>query len=269
MLLLFLILESFSLVLIFNYNNFQRVRYLNSSNQVSAAVYKSFNNVVNYFRLTGINENLARENSLLKNRLMAFEREAEDQSNEAFADSLYLGKFVFRSARVINNSVNKQYNYLTLSQGSRNGIRPDQGIISDQGIVGIISYVSENYSTGISLLNRRLMISGKLKKNDFFGSVSWDGTNYRYVRFTDIPSHAEVAIGDSVVTRSSSVYFPEGILIGTVESFEIRQGESFYTIQVKLAVDFQSLTYVEIIENKYKEEIINLESLTTNDQDLD
>jgi len=268
-LLLFLLLEIFSIVLIFNYNNFQRVRYLNTSNQITASVYGSFNKIVNYFRLAGINEELALENSRLKSELTANNLIFDDQIGTLETGDSILGKYHFRSALVINNSVHKQYNYFTLNKGSIHGIQSDQGIISETGIVGIVTLVSENYSTGLSLLNGRLLVSGKLKKNDFFGSVSWDGMNYRYVRLADIPSHAGVEIGDSVVTRGSSSYFPEGILIGTVESFEVKQGESFYTIRVKLAVDFKSITYVEVIENYEKEEIINLENLTQDDQDLD
>jgi len=113
------------------------------------------------------------------------------------------------------------------------------------------------------------MISGKLKKDNSFGSVSWNGLDYRYVQLSDIPSHVEVELGDTVVTRGSSTYFPEGILIGTVEALDVKPGESFYTIKVKLAVDFKTVTYVEIIENRDKEEIKELENLTQDDQDMD
>ncbi|MBN1819252.1 MAG: rod shape-determining protein MreC [Prolixibacteraceae bacterium] len=268
-LLLFLVLEIFSLVLIFNYNNFQRVRYFNTSNRITGSIYNSFNRVVNYFKLSTINEELAVENSRLKSELEIMGQNTTSVISNIHPNDSLEGKFIYRSALIINNSVNKQYNYFTLNKGSNDGIRPDQGIISEEGIVGIVSNVSEKYSTGISLLNRRMLVSGKLKKNNFFGSVSWDGLNYRYVMLSDIPSHAEVAVGDSVVTRGSSTYFPEGILIGTVESVEIKQGENFYTIQVKLAVDFKSITYVEVVENSEKDEIIMIENLTEDDQDLD
>jgi rod shape-determining protein MreC len=152
-----------------------------------------------------------------------------------------------------------------LNKGRRQGVVPDQGIISANGVVGVINNVSDSYSTGLSLLNKRLKISGKLKKNNYFGSVSWEGTSYRYIQLNEIPPHVELAYGDTVVTSGSSAYFPEGILIGTIESFEIKQGESFYTIRVKLAVDFESLTYVDIIENFDKVQIKTLESLIKND----
>ena len=185
-LLLFLLLEIISFSLIFSYNNIQRVKYLNTSNQVTGTIYKSFNRIVNYFKLTAINEELALENSRLKSQLSE-----NMQENSPFAGSIHdedsiSGKYTYRPALVINNTVTRQYNYITLDKGSKDGIKPDQGIISDQGIIGVVNFVSENYSTGISLLNRRLLVSGKIKKNDFFGSVQWDGMNYRYVNFMDI-----------------------------------------------------------------------------------
>jgi rod shape-determining protein MreC len=262
---LFLTLEIFSLVLIFNYNNYQKVTFLNASNRVTASVYGSFNQVVNYFRLTRINEELAAENSGLKNQLLIYKQHLEEIDSASVDINLNNGQFKFISARIINNTVNRQYNYFTLNKGRRQGVVPDQGIISGNGVVGIINNVSDSYSTGLSLLNKRLKISGKLKKNNYFGSISWEGTNYRYIQLNEIPPHVELAYGDTVVTSGSSAYFPEGILIGTIESFEIKRGESFYTIRVKLAVDFESLTYADIIKNFDKVEIKTLESLTRND----
>jgi rod shape-determining protein MreC len=266
-LLLFLVLEIISFSLIFNYNNIQRVKYLNTSNRVTGTVYESFNRVVNYFKLAAINEELALENSRLKSRISNYMQNFPRFPESIRNDDSISGKYTIRPAIVINNSVAKQYNYITLDKGTRDGIKPDQGIISDQGIIGVVSFTSENYSTGISLLNRRFFVSGKLKNNDFFGSVQWDGTNYRYASLLDIPSHAEVEVGDTVVTRGSSVYFPEGIMIGTVESFDVVQGESFFTIRLKLAVDFKTITYVEVVENNDKQEILSLEEMTQDDQD--
>ncbi len=267
--LLFLTLEVVSVVLIFNYNNFQRVHYLNSANKVTASIYKTFNTVVNYFRLSPINQELAEENTRLKSELSYYREFTAEQERSALSDTSSYGKYRYKSALIINKSVNKQYNYLVLDKGRKDGITPDQGIICENGIVGIVNNVSESYATGLSLLNRRLMISGKLEKNDYFGTISWNGMNYRYVQLSDIPSHIEVNKGDTVVTAGSSTYFPEGILIGTVESYEINQGESFYNLQVRLSVDFNAVTYVEIIRNRDRAEIKELENLNQHDQDLD
>jgi len=64
--LLFIFLEVVSLLFVFNFNKYQRVQYLNSSNQITASVYNSFHSVVEYFSLTKVNQSLAEENARLK-----------------------------------------------------------------------------------------------------------------------------------------------------------------------------------------------------------
>jgi rod shape-determining protein MreC len=263
---LFIALEIFSFVLIFNYNNYQKVQFLNTSNQVTSSVYATFSRITNYFRLTTVNEQLAIENAGLKNELSKYRQYFDNIDTTTGYKGLDPSIYKFIPARVINNSVNKQYNYFTLNKGRRQGVAPDQGIISENGVVGIINSVSDSYSTGISLLNKRLKISAKLKKNNYFGSISWEGPSYRYIQMNEIPPHVELLYGDTIVTSGSSAYFPEGIMIGTIESYEIKGGDSFYTIRVKLAVDFQSITFVDIIENFDKTEIKMLESRTKDGQ---
>ncbi len=267
--LLFLFLEAVSMILIFNYNNYQKVRFLNSSNRITASVYNVFNNVADYFSLAKTNAELASENSELRNLLGKY-KQIENLSTSATDTSLGISPdFSFNSAKVINNSVYKQYNYLTLNKGKKDGIKTDQGIISSNGVIGIVLNVSDAYSTGISLLNKRLNVSAKIKKYNYFGSLDWDGKNYRYIQLLDIPFHIELNKGDTIVTSGRSLYFPEDILIGTIDSFYKKDGENFYTINVKLSADFQTISYVSIIENLNKEAIINLEQQTNDGQRLD
>ena len=141
--LLFLLLEVFSFVLIFNYNTYQKSKYLNSSNSVTASIYNSYNSIIKYFGLSAVNRELSEENAKLRSLLNNVGNISSDSI--AFSiehqDSLY--KFI--SARVINNSVNKQYNYITLNKGRKDGIKPDQGIVNANGVVGVITNVSESY----------------------------------------------------------------------------------------------------------------------------
>lgn len=263
--LLFLLLEVFSFVLIFNFNSYQRVKYLNSSNRVTATVYNSFSAVGNYFNLAAVNRRLAKENAMLKSLIsdLPYIRITPYSvvSKAEITDSVYR----FISARVINNSVDKQNNYITLDKGRKHGIKPDQGIVNSEGIVGVITQVSESYSLGFSVLNKRWGASAKLQKSGTFGPLSWDGKDSRYANLTGIPFHVELAVGDTVVTSSYSSVFPEGIMIGTVHSLEKPPGENYYQISVKLAANFRALSYVDVIDNLKKAEIISLESKKTDD----
>ena len=259
--LLFLFLEVVSVVLIVNYNSFQRSGFLNSSNAVSASIYNSYSGVVQYFRLAKVNASLAEENAQLRNKIDKYENALIDSAS-------YFNKqdtsFRFIPARVINNSVNKQQNYITLNKGRKDGVKPDQGIISANGVVGIVTNVSESYSMGLSVLNPRWSVSAKLKKSGFYGSLIWNGQDYKKAALNEIPFHIDLQVGDTIVTSGYSSVFPEGILIGTIASYARPEGENYYTIDVLLSADFKSVTYVEVIDNTKIEELRTLKQTTEN-----
>lgn len=261
--LLFILLEVLSFTLIYNFNSYQRSRYLNSSNKITATIYNSYNAVGNYFSLASVNRKLAAENARLKSLVsdLPYIRVTPYSivSKAEITDSLYR----YTSAKVINNSVDKQDNYITLNKGRKHGVKPDQGIINSDGVVGVIIHVSESFSLGFSVLNKRWGASAKLKKSGTFGPLSWDGTDSRYANLTGIPYHVELAVGDTVVTSSYSSVFPEGIMIGTVNSIEQPPGENYYKIIIELAVNFRALSYVDIVENLKKDELKALENRIT------
>lgn len=258
--LLFLLLEVLSFTLIYNFNSYQRSKYLNSSNKITATIYNSFSAVGNYFSLASVNRKLARENAQLKSLIadLPYIRITPYSivSKAEITDSLYR----FISAKVINNSVDKQDNYITLNKGRKHGVKPDQGIINSDGVVGVVIHVSESFSLGFSVLNKRWGASAKLKKSGTFGPLAWDGSDSRYANLTGIPFHVELAVGDTVVTSSYSSVFPEGIMIGTVHSIEKPPGDNYYQIQVELAVNFRALSYVDVVENLKKDELKALEN---------
>jgi len=263
--LLFLFLEVLSFVLIFNFNSYQKAKYFNSANHITASVYNSFSSVVNYFGLAIVNRDLAEENARLKSVISNLPAVRTSGDSIFTAVETIDSTYRFISARIINNSVNKQNNYITLNKGSKHGIKPDQGIINSNGAVGVITNVSESYSQGFSLLNKRWGVSAKLKKSGTFGPLSWDGEDYQYANLTGIPFHIELTLGDTVVTSSYSSVFPEGILIGTVSSFAQPQGENYYEIKLKLAADFKAVSYVQVFNNFKKDELIELEKQRIDD----
>ncbi len=266
--LLFLLLEVVSLVFVFNYNKYQKVQYLNSANRLSASVYNSFTSVIQYFELAKVNESLAEENARLKtgSALLLSEEMEADTISGIFADKDSNYRYI--SARIINNSVNKTLNYVTLNKGKKDGVKPDMGIVSPQGVVGVVVSVSDSYSVGFSVLNSRWGVSAKLKSSGYFGPLAWNGGDYQIAELMEIPFHVELAVGDTVVTSSYSATFPEGVMIGTIQSFYKPDGESFYQIKVKLSTDFKSIRYVEIVDNLDREQLIQLNELMEDGQNF-
>jgi len=257
--LLFIALEVISVVFIINYNSFQRASFLNSSNAVTASIYNSYTSIVQYFHLAKVNADLSAENAQLRNMLDLYADVSLDSVQSMNNQDT---SFSFISARIINNSINRQQNYITLNKGSKDGVQPDQGIISSNGIVGIVTNVSESYAMGLSVLNPRWSVSAKLEKSGYYGSLTWNGKDYRHVDLNEIPFHVDLALGDTVVTSGYSSVFPEGILVGTIAAFDRPEGENYYTIDVLLSVDLKSVAYVEVIDNTGMQELRILKSET-------
>lgn len=256
---LFLLLEAASVYLIVQNNYFQRAQFINSSNRVSANILQTYANVQNYFYLKNANENLIKENAELRSHsLVSFA--AIVNSEFVVGDTTYHQKYTYTSANVVNNSTNRRNNYLTLDKGSKQGITNKMGVITSSGIVGQVKDVSENFCTVMSLLHSNFIVNSKLKKDGTFGPLSWDGENFEYATFSDIPTHVKLVKGDTVVTSQYTKIFPENILIGTVESYYREATKPFYTVKVKLSTDFKKLTHVYIVYNLLKEEQEALEN---------
>ena len=259
----FIIFELISLSLVFQYNHFQKAKVVSLIQNISGYYHSKVFSIAEYLNLRETNQRLAGENVRLNNILQQAYR-ADDIFFYKQDDPFNKQRYYLTSAKVINNSVNKKHNFITLNKGSEQGLTQDMAVISSDGVVGVIYDVSKYYATVISLLNTNLKISAKLKKNDYFGSLVWDGKDYRHAILNEIPYHVAIERGDTIVTSSYSAIFPEGILIGTIEDFKIKGG-NFYEITVALSTDFKHLTYVSAVSNLKKEEQLKLEEAFPSD----
>ena len=260
---LFLLLEVLAITLVVQRNTFHRAQFINSSLSVQGFFNKTFGGMAEYLVLRRTNVELYKENTLLRNHMDGLSRQLE-KSSMLHNDSIPGRLYAYIPARVINNSTNKQFNFITLNKGRYHGIEPEMAVIAPQGVVGVVYAVSGNYSTVIPLINRDMRLSAKIRRNGYFGSMSWPGSDYRETILEEIPFHVEIFPGDTIVTSGYSAIFPEGITVGTVREFEVLEG-NFYTITVGLAVNYQSLSHVNVIHNLLREEQLELERITGND----
>lgn len=257
---LFLLLETLSVILVARTHQHQRAYFLHSGNLISGFFYQKANNISSYFSLKQVNQQLAEENARLM-ELSANAHLEKDTLIYSYQDTLYMQRFTYLNARVINNSVTRRSNYLTLNKGSKDGIGKDMGVITPNGVVGIVNNVSENFSTVISMLHEDMQISVKLKKNDHIGTMTWEGGDYRRTTLSYIPGHVELEIGDTIVTSGYSVMFPQGILIGTISDFRMRRGDTFFTADIALSLDYNKLSYVFVVNDLMGQELEALEGL--------
>ena len=260
---LFILLEVISFVLLFRFNHYQHSVYFSSANAVAGKVYEVSGGITSYFHLKSVNEDLL-------DRIMELEQQnhnLEDALGRHLSDSTELNSIrnlpntdyqVFK-ARVINNSLNLVDNYITLNRGSKDGIRPEMGVVDGKGVVGIVYDTSSHYSRVISVLNSKSSISCKIVGSEYFGYLKWEYGDSRYAYLKDLPRHAEFNLGDTVVTSGYSTVFPEGIMIGTVDDMADSNDGLSYLLKVKLATDFGKVSEVRVIARTGQHEQKELE----------
>ncbi len=274
---MFLALEGFSLYLVAQYNKKQNEIYQSSANLLIGTVYDNFSNVRKYISIQEIADSLAKENAQLRTELEASKYVAIDKRGtvEFPLDTSTIRpdtnqsvdvvqQFHYITAEVINNSTTREDNYLTINQGSNHGIKAGMGVISPDGVVGIVKNVTPHFSQVMSLLNSRVQISAMIKRNRFFGSLKWysDDKSYNhnphYAFLEGIPKHAEVIKGDTVITSGFSDIFPGSIRVGRVNDVQIKNGNNFYTILVELWGDLSNVRYVYVVDNLMIKELNDL-----------
>lgn len=261
LLLLFLFLELIALILLVRFNSFQSARIFKMRHSIVSNISDRYSGFSKYLSLEEQNRSLTKENARLYNALSS---SRYSLMNESHTDSMSLIQYKHIPATVINNSVNKQYNYITLDKGKIHGIENDMGVIGPDGLIGIVKSSTQHFSSVVPVLNREFFPNARIKGSNFIGVIEWPGKNYQEVTLNDIPLHAEIILGDTIETSGNTTTFPQGIMIGTIIDSKSQKGV-YYSITVKLSTDFKRLNHVMVIENLLREEQLTLEDSTAHD----
>lgn len=249
----FFLLEFSAIFLSFSNSKFHQYIYAGSSNFMIGKIYENIYKLRSYFLLEIENKKLLNENKRLR-EAQIFSKIRKISKDFKKEDVNYLQQYTFTPVQIINNNIHEQANYITINKGSIDGIKPDMGIILSNGIAGIIIKTSPHFSIAISLLNPKIKVNARLKKNKYFGTLSWDGLDHEYVVLYDIPRHSTIHKGDIVETDGKSATFPEGILIGRVHSYKFDEEHANYIIKVKLMANFSTIENAYVVKNLLKKE---------------
>ena len=252
-------------MLIYRNNSYQQSVMLSTANTLTANIVSLTGSVASYINLREENRKLIERNGQLEIERLRLQRQIEMMTADTvsfhsyIADPASLFPYDVIVAKVINNSVTYLSNYITIGKGSSEGISPDMGVISEGGVVGIVSTVSDHYAVIIPFLNPKFRLSCKVLGSSYFGSMSWDGRSTQYAKLDELPRHVEFKAGDTIVTSGFSAIFPEGIMVGNVSSFERQRDDNFYSLTVKLSTDFHRLSTIMVIRNYLQNEQIQIE----------
>ena len=251
-LLLFLLFQTISATLIINNNSYQNYKMLKLTQKHTGYIFSTSQNIKDYFYLKETNKYLAEENAKLLSLINSSHTKRLKESKKSFS---------YSPAKIINNTTKKRNNYITLNKGRVHGIKEGMGVITLNGVVGIVHSVSEKFSLVMSILNKESSISIRLNKQNNSGSLKWKGFDYTIINAENIPNHVNIKIHDTISTNGYSTIFPEGINIGTIKSFNKNSEKGHYDIQVKLFEDFNKLTNVYIMKAMDAFEQLKIENL--------
>lgn len=269
---LFCLIEIVAILLLIRGSNYHNSVFLSSSNVVVGKLTEVTTAADAYIGLKRANAELLQRNADLQKEVLGLKSQIERLT----IDTLVYQRLVrdttstpfpydYIAARVVGNSLFSKSNYLTINKGWADGIRPDMGVVSIQGVVGVVSAVGAHYAKVIPLINNHFSVSCKLVSKGPFGDLHWDGVDYEHTLLTHLPKHLEYSIGDTVCTSGYSAIFPEGVYVGVVTEEVTSSDDNFYTLRVKLNTDFSRLKNVFVIKNYMRSELDSLRNKSPRD----
>lgn len=265
---IFLFYVVLGLVLLFQHNPYQQSVWLSSANSMTATVLEGFEGVTSYFNLKTINEQLQQRNADLEGQVVMLKKQVDNyRLITGDTDHTIVGtgqQFDYVLANVISNSTAQPYNYITIDRGSADGINPEMGVVDHNGVVGIVNVVGRHSARILSLLNPYMQLSCSVKRNGYFGTMTWDGKDPRFATLQDLPKQGHYHKGDTIVTSGYSAVFPAGITVGVVEGNQKNLTSNGVSLRVRLAANFSQLSTVRAINNRMKVELKALESKDEN-----
>lgn len=272
--LLFIAIEAIALNFYAHSSYYTQAKILSRAHSVAGGIQSSIFGVKHYFTLRSENEALSQRVAELEGLLSHYrEKEATAATDSLSLEGIdstmveSLSQYRYTTARIISNSISRSRNFITLNRGLMHGVVVDMAVISPTGVmIGYVVGCSERYSVVLPMLNMDFRTSGKIVGDEHFGSISWSGKSPYKVEMNDLSKHADIEIGDEVVSAGLSHYFPEGIKIGYVESYSINDTQTSYNVTVRLAADMTKLNNVILIENFDYGEIQALENNPQNEE---
>lgn len=249
----FILLEVICFVLLFRFNNFQGSVYFSSANAVAGKVYEYNSSVTTFFNMSQSNKKLSERNLILEQQVRALTQYIATHHGDSLAmeqcQKQALAGFKLIPAKVIQSTINREDNLITIDKGKADGIHEDMGVACGTGVVGVVYMASDHYSIVLPVINVNSNISVMIRKRGYFGFLHWKGSPSDIAYVDDVPRHARFALGDYVVTNGYSSIFPPGIMVGKIlHVFNSSDGLS-YRVQLRLSIDFGKLRHVCVIDN--------------------
>ena len=263
--LVFAVLQAIALSLYFSFFFYPRSQYFTTSSNIVAKIWEVRNSIVGQLNLRYSNDELQKNNAELMEKIPESYVRIDNYTVKV-NDTVFKQKYEYIPAEVINSTVENRNNYFTINVGTIHGAERGLGVISDNGVVGVIHRCSEHYSIVKSVLSENINISVFIEKVGLYGLLKWDGVDPRRGSITGISNDLKIKKWSRVVTREGTGLFPKGILVGKVEKLKEVEGEAFWDVSILFSEDYRKLQKVYIVKNLLSEEQQKIEALIPQDK---
>lgn len=203
-----------SLILITTNNN-QEVKNIRIfALGIFAGVNSFLTETAHFFEDTEYIESLEKRNAELmleNNKLREFG--LENRELNGFLNFRNDQSYDLITAKIVSRFVSKISGYFLIAKGKIDGVREGIPVITDNGLVGIVTQIADNYSVVRTFENTLFKVAVKDQRSNVNGILNWDGKN---LLVKNIPSNYDVQIGDRIVVSEISTILPPEIPVGYV-----------------------------------------------------
>ena len=250
-LVIFLFLESMALLNYATSTPYTEAKILARTSAAGAAISGAISDVGHFFSLPA-------QNRLLTERVATLSAALGDvEHTEGVVTDSIDHHFKYHAARVVSMTTNRPQNHIVLDRGSLDGIAKDMGVVTPNNeLVGYVLSCTEHYSIVQSMLNTQFNTGGCLVDNGNVCVIGWDGSSRYEVQAKDLSVYSEPEAGMAVEVRSERL--PAGVMIGTIERFELNNTQTAYSATISIAAKMSMLDNVLVVENVHASELDEL-----------
>ena len=245
---IFILLEVAAIAMLHSSSVLQDIWLNRASHRVSGWLWGSGNRIAGYFQLDSRNKMLQEENARLSEELRKYRELEKSEQYLSGARTLDDG-FDYIFAHIVKMGTKSQRNYIIVDKGRLDGVGPDCGVITSEGVIGVIDAADDHLAYGRTLMNPSMHVSVRIGRDGVAGPLSWNGRSSRGAVVGGIPLGYKAEAGDTLWTSGYSAIFPAEIPVGTVVGSSTRSGAS-QDVQVELLQDFGALDYVTVVRNR-------------------
>jgi rod shape-determining protein MreC len=219
--------------------------FRSGSIEISSFLSGQVTSVGEFFRMHDENRRLMKINATLVSRVITLEttlREADNRKKITADTTFDASKYIM--AKVVGRKFSDRENMILIDAGRNRGIKPNMTVLTPEGLVGRVTYVSAHYSKVMPLIHHEFKVIVTSDVTNTMGILSWGGGREDIARLEHVPVSSPIKLQERMVTSEFSTFSTPGITIGRVVS--LKPDKLFYNAEVKLAVDFSRLTHVLI-----------------------